>query len=69
MGRDLAVLLAAMESGFTSPNAGVRQPTRRESIESPKPRTGDHASLRVSWLHKLLPLKSFAALLSFLRLT
>lgn len=68
MGRDLAILMAAMESGFTSHNAVVRQPTQRESVEPSKPRTNDRATLRVSWLHKLLPLKTLAAVLSFLRL-
>lgn len=69
MGRDLAILMAAMESGFASRNPVERQPTRRESVEPSKPRTNDHSTLRAPWLHKLLPLKMLATMFSFLRLS
>ena len=68
MNRDLAILMAAMECGYPGNNYRAQQ-LRREAVEPPKPRELARISLQPTWIHKLLPLKTFAAIVSFFRLS
>lgn len=69
MNRDLAILMAAMECGYPGNNNYRVRQLRREAVEPPKPRTTDSIRLQPTWVHKMIPLKTLAAIVSFFRLS